>query len=280
LALNFGDEPSAERLKLTFASALEGRRWYGELQTRHEQISGEAAPGDRAVPEGVSLVRQTPDVPYVSLGRVEFTDRTRRRADRGLQLRAGMRGADAVIGVERRKFTESGQSARHASGLAIRVEDAAGRRQLRQRWYSEEIAGMVNRVLLLLVLQAAVLLVAAVFWAGASSLHAATGETLPEALMTAGMGFGILYAWPLLVLVLLRVLRWPQLLRTLGLAVLAVTTARGLTVLVAHLLAARNTGAAPDREQTLDAGRSYRLGAHNRGRVPVCSDVASARRRG
>src|SRR5262249_34416693 len=54
-----------------------------------------------------------------------------------------------------------------------------------------------------------------------------------------------LFAWPLVLLALLWVLRWPQLLRLTGLAVLAVTTGRGLTVWGAHLLAVLTAGSPP-----------------------------------
>src|SRR5205823_650266 len=73
-------------------------------------------------------------------------------------------------------------------------------------------------------------------------LHAATGETPSQALAWTGLELGMFYAWPLVLLILLRALRWPQLLRTAGLVVFAVTTGGMLTAWLAHFLAARNTG--------------------------------------
>src|SRR5207244_1911459 len=102
---------------------------------------------------------------------------------------------------------------RSVSGLAVRVDDAKARQRLRLRWYAEEVCGLVNRVLLLLIFQSALLFVAVVFCAGLTRFHPATGETVPQALVSAGLGLGLVFAWPLVLLALLRLLRWPQLLR-------------------------------------------------------------------
>jgi Tfp pilus assembly protein PilF len=243
LVLTLGPDASAEKLRLKFASAREGRHWLEDLKDCREQLRPDTPPDDRPVPEGVALVRRAPDVPHVVVGRVAFTGRTARTADRGLQLRAGQRGADAVIEVERHRRPEVGWGARHATGVAIRVEDAAARQRLRQHWHVEEVDSLLARVLLLLAIQAVLLLVFVVFCAGQSGFTTATGQTPQEALASAGMGLGLLYAWPLVLLVLVRILRWPQLLRAAGLMVLAATTGRGLAVALAHVLAIHNADA-------------------------------------
>jgi tetratricopeptide (TPR) repeat protein len=243
LALTPGPGPSAEKLTLAFASTVEWERWCREVQARLQPLTPDAPQGDRHQPKGVALVRRAPDVPHVVLGQVQFTGHTRWTADRGLQLRAGIRGADAVIQVHHRRASEVGAGAYHVSGLAVRVEDGDARKRLRLKWYAEEVGAVFNRMLLLLVLQAALLLLAAVFWASGGGLQVPTGQTRSEVFASASLGLGVLYAWPLLLPVLLRVLRWPQLLRTAGLAVLAATTGRGLTVWLAHFLAVLTTGA-------------------------------------
>jgi tetratricopeptide (TPR) repeat protein len=242
-ALTPGPEPS-EKLILAFASAEVGQRWYREVQARQRQLAADApAQGDdRYAPEGVTLVRKTPEVPQVVLGRVEFTGPTQRAGDRGLQLHAGLRGADAVIELQRRTCPELGWGARNVSGLAVRVEDADARKRLRLRWYAEEVRGLVNRMLLLVVLQAALLFLAHVFCAGVSGLDVATGETRSEAVGSALLGLGLISVWPLVLVVLLWVLRWAELLRAAGLGVLVATTGRGLAIRVAHLLAIRAAG--------------------------------------
>jgi tetratricopeptide (TPR) repeat protein len=242
LTLVFGPDDSAEKMTLTFGSAAERDRWCRELQPR-QQVTPDAPQDDSEQPEGVTLVRQAADVPHVNLGPVEFTGQTPWAADRGLQLRAGMRGADAVVGVYRHKSTDATSSHRRVSGMAIRLDDAGDRKRLRLRWFSEQVCALVNRMLLLLVIQMALLLLAAVFCTGAASLMAPTGDTPLQAFVLTGVGMAILFAWPLVVLALLRILRWPQLVRTAGLAVLAATTGRMLALWLAHFLAAGSAGA-------------------------------------
>jgi tetratricopeptide (TPR) repeat protein len=175
---------------------------------------------------------------------VDFTGRDARAVDRGLQLRAGMRGADAVIAVECRKCPELGWGARQLTGRAVRVAEAADRGRLRQCWYAEEVGALVRRMLLLLVIQAGLLLVIGVFSGVVPAINGANGETPLEALKSSAPWLGLLYAWPLVLVALLWLLRWPQLLRPAGLAVLTVTAGRGLAVYGAHLLAVGVAGVA------------------------------------
>jgi hypothetical protein len=238
-------EQSVQKLTLTFAGAAAGRRWQRELEQCRQQLGPDAPPTDGHVPEGVAMVRRAPDVPHTSLALVEFSAADRRTADAGLRLRAGMYGADAVIAVGRRRCPEFGWQARHVSGSAVRVEDAADRQRLRRCWWAEEVAAVANRLLLLLVIEVGVLLLAFVFCAGVTPLHEATGQTPLQALASSAPGLGLYFAWPLVLLVLLRVLRWPGLLRLAGLAVLVATTGRGLTIIVAHWLAVRAAGLPP-----------------------------------
>jgi hypothetical protein len=177
----------------------------------------------------------------VAVGQVEFTGLTRREADRGLQLRAGLRGADAVVWVWRQRVSDDGHGPHHVQGVAIRVEDEVERSHLRRRWFNEEVRGLVGRSLLLLVTQAALLLLVSVFCANLSGLIP-TGETPQEALKSSALGLGMLYAWPVVLLGLLWALRRPQLLPAAGLAVLAATTGRGLILMAAHLSGVWTTG--------------------------------------
>jgi tetratricopeptide (TPR) repeat protein len=130
----------------------------------------------------------------------------------------------------------------------IRVADADGRRRLRFRWYAEEVRTLFRRMLLLVILQAVLLIAIVVFSRGASRLEVPTGETTSEALVAAAWGLAIVSGWPLLMLLLLRVLRWPQLLRATGVAVLAATSGRGLAVWLGHLAAAANAQALSSRD--------------------------------
>jgi len=239
-----GPEAGGEKLTLRFATAAEAERWHDKIQEWQSKYNPDAPPVRRTVPEGVALVRKAPDVPRVDLGYVSCLHRTPATADRGVQLRAAMRGADAIIELHREKCSEMGSGARQVSGTAVRALDTDARKRLRWTWYAEEVSALAKRMLLLVVIDAALLVFAASFLPGKTGLVAATGESFSESLASAGLGLGLFFAWPLLLIVLLWVVRWPELIRATGIAVLAVTTVRGLTVVLAHLLAVLTTGAA------------------------------------
>jgi tetratricopeptide (TPR) repeat protein len=74
-----------------------------------------------------------------------------------------------------------------------------------------------------------------------TGVNPVSGQAPAQALASAGQQLGLLFAWPLLLLILVWVLRWPPSLRAAGLAVLAATTGRGAAVWLAHLLAVVTT---------------------------------------
>jgi tetratricopeptide (TPR) repeat protein len=242
LVLTVRGDPLPEQLMLRFASAEQGVRWHGVLKEwpqSAEEVEPPAAPGP---PQGVALVRQAPDVPHTVLGLVEFTASDRWRAERGLQLRAGIRGADAVIHFESRTIREARGNVRLANGLAVRVDGEPARQRLRLCWFGEEARATANRLLVLLALEAACLFLAASL-GNVAPLAVPTGETPSQTVATNGLWLGLLFACPFALVGLLWLLRWPPLLPAAGLAALAVTTGRGLTVWASHLLAALAVGA-------------------------------------
>jgi tetratricopeptide (TPR) repeat protein len=240
---------AGETLSLTFDTAREGRRWSEEIRSCQSKLDPDAPPELRLVPEGVALVREATDLPHGSLGRVAFVHRSTETADRGIQLRGGILGADAIIVESREKVPEMGPGARKVTGLAVRVADGEDRNRLRWKWYAEEVSSLTRGMLILLVIQACLLFLVMAYAPGKSRFLAATGETPSESIASAALGLGLVYSWPLIMVILLRVLRWREILRATGLAVLTVTTARGLTVVVAHLAALSSTGT------TLDASK-------------------------
>jgi hypothetical protein len=194
LTLSLRPEVAADTLRLTFDSAAQGRRWLDAIQQQRQQLSADAPADQRFAPEGVALVVRAPDVPHVVVGRVQYLGESSRAADRGLQLRAGILGADAVIDVERHKCPEMVWGAREVRGVAVRVEDADARRRLRWRWFREEVGALVNRMLLLVVLLGALLLVSGALCVGATRFNVATGETTEEALVSTAWALGLAFA--------------------------------------------------------------------------------------
>jgi tetratricopeptide (TPR) repeat protein len=237
---------AGETLSLTFDTAREGRRWSEEIRSCQSKLDPDAPPELGFAPEGVALVTTVLEVRHVSLGRVAFVHRSTETADRGIQLRGGILGADAIIEVSRKKVPEMGPGARKVTGLAVRVADGEDRNRLRWKWYAEEVSSLTRGILILLVIQVSLLFLATAFAPGKSRLHAATGETSSESIASAALGVALFFTWPLIMVILLRVLRWREILRATGLAVLAVTTARGLTVVAAHFAAVSSTGTTLD----------------------------------
>ncbi len=237
---------SAGKISLTFATSKVGQQWHAAIEEARNQPPPKTPPEGRHLPKGVVLVQEAPEVPQVVVGRVEWSEATSWAADRGMQLAAGTRGADAVLGVTRWKSPVMGVEQCHASGLAVRVEDGAVRDRLRHRWFSEERGALTKRILLLLVIQGALLVMITLFWTGAARFNGATGERPSQALASTGAGFAMLYGWPLVLLVLLRLLPWPTLLRAVAIAVLVFTAGRAFTVWTAHFLASQ----APEARQT------------------------------
>ena len=199
-------ESPAETLSLSFASPAEADRWndkINEWQSRHDP---DAPPVRRTVPEGVALVHKAPEERFDTVGNVAFLHRTSATADRGLQLRRDPRG-QCHRRLDTREVSRNGIGARQVSGRAVRVEDADTLIRFRWRWYAEELSGLVNRMLLLVSIEAFVLFVAAAFLQGKAPLSAATGESFSESVALAGLGIGLFFGWPLVLIVLLAILR-------------------------------------------------------------------------
>jgi tetratricopeptide (TPR) repeat protein len=238
-------ESSGESVTISFSSQAMANRWFDEIQKCKIESDMDGQPSSRVVPEGVALVCGSPDISSVDCGRVKFRFPRLLSADLGAQLRAAMRGADAIVGLTRMKLPEMESGTRQVSGLAVRVEDADERKRLRWTWYTEEVKALVKRMLWLVLTAGLLTFLTAAFLPGKTSMMPATGESTSQAIEAAGLSAGIFFGVPLLLILLLRALRWRELLRTVGIAVLAVTTLLGLSAMVAHLLAIVETGAGP-----------------------------------
>ena len=152
-----------------------------------------------------------------------------------------MLGADAIIGLNRRKCPEVGWGARQITGQAVRVADPDAQKRLRWKWYAEEVSALTVAMLLLVVIEASLYFLISVFLSGKSPLVSATGETVSESIASTGLAFALLYSWPVILVLLLRVFPWQGLVLPAGLAVLAVTTGRGLAMMAAHILVLSTT---------------------------------------
>lgn len=238
LVLTLGQVPSGERLVLRFATGAEGRHWRGELEARRQWRGLDPLPGDPPPPEGVVLLGRKARLPHEFVGRVEYTDQTAWAAERGLQLRAGMWGADAVFEWGRHSSAGGGH---YASGIAVRVR--GGDAQRVRRWaFGERVGSVARWMALLLAAQAVLLVFITVGFGSLSRRTPVAGLTPAETLLSAALGVGLGHALPLALVGLLLFLRGPQVVRAAGLAVLAVTAGRALVGWVGHVLGAQAAG--------------------------------------
>jgi tetratricopeptide (TPR) repeat protein len=245
MVLTFGSDAPPEKIEFTFATVGQREQWAVNVQARKQSTDPEEADAAQPAPSGVTLILGSANVPHRVLGEVTFTDHSSRQAGWGLRLRAGMMGANAVIEVVSRKCSDLGFGRREFRGLAICVEDDDAAKRLRMRSYRQQVSSLFNRCMVLIVIQAVLTCLAAMQRAAGQGdgLDLPNGETRSETMESLGYGIGALYAWPITMLMLFRLLQWPRLIGVTGLTVLAVTTLRGGTVIAAHLLAIATTGA-------------------------------------
>jgi|GEM_PF-2302801 len=226
---------SAENLTLSFGSRAEAARWLQAIAIQQEQ-SGAAGVAGPLSPEGVSLIRGWPDAPHEVVGWVESVGPSRFAAERGLQLRAGMAGADAVVRVQRERVTGTGSH--RAWGQAVRTADGSARDRLRWAGYAERARSLANRMLVVLVVIAGLTFVVAAFGPG-TGVVPATGQTTRQALAEQAPWVAGLFGWPVILALWLRASAGPRLLVAAGLGVLAATGGRTLAAVTGQLLAAR-----------------------------------------
>jgi tRNA A-37 threonylcarbamoyl transferase component Bud32 len=194
--------------------------------------------------EPVVLMRRAPAMRYQVLGVVESEEGKPRRAEVGLQIRAAMMGADAVIDVQEERLPGLGRTLHRRSGLAIRAVDSAGRCELRSRWFATQVSRLTSWMLMLVGLSIIGTILASVLFA---PLDLAVGNPLSpgESIwQRIGLVLGVIaliHSWPFLVVLLARWLLWPSLLRPAALAVLALG-ARPIAGLLGWLAAGLATG--------------------------------------
>jgi tetratricopeptide (TPR) repeat protein/tRNA A-37 threonylcarbamoyl transferase component Bud32 len=221
-------------------------QWYKLLRESKDRLPAKSRHTiEAAHVEPVVLMRSPPRMRYQALGAVEFQEASRQRAEAGLQLRAAMMGADAVVDVQHERLPQLGRTVHRHSGMAIRAVDTAGRREFRARWFATQVSQLSSWMLLLLgVSFLATLFGSLLFFAlnltGIGN-PVAPGESTGQRLGQVVLLVVLIHSWPLILALLTRWLLWPQLLRPTGLALLAVG-AKPLAGLVGWLGAGIATG--------------------------------------
>lgn len=165
----------------------EARRWHEDLSSLRSsspsdtEASGEPETLTRKV---IPLVHRSPSARFQALGAVEATALGKGSAKAALMLEGAVLGADLVADLEAEKLPGFQSSEWRLTGYAMRTVDQAGKDALAIRWFDSKVRTLAHLSFLMFLTYA---------------VGSATG-----ALVT-----GVV---PLAFVLLLRLLRWPQLL--------------------------------------------------------------------
>jgi hypothetical protein len=99
----------------------------------------------------VAILRSRPSVPVQALGRVQSAGERRADAEAGLQIRAAILGADAIVDAEESQLREFQGTVREMVGLAVGAVDSAGKTNLLARWFDLQAFAMVRWLFVLLL---------------------------------------------------------------------------------------------------------------------------------
>lgn len=192
------DEPQTQSYR--FSKRRQARLWYEQLRKFIAARPGELGGGVvRRFRRPVPLLRRKPNVQYQLLGLLEVSLPNLRSAERGMQIRGAMVGADAVIELQSERRPLFDRTVRRLTGTAVRVVDRTARIELIADWFSEQAKR----------LSMGMLIVTALFLAG-GALTSLLVDTKTPYLKKLILPMA-LCGWPLVIAGLVRCLRWPQL---------------------------------------------------------------------
>ncbi|MFO0960331.1 MAG: serine/threonine-protein kinase, partial [Isosphaeraceae bacterium] len=198
-----------ESFDLRLNSWRKAKLWAAQL----EELVGDRTAAVPGATGGVKVkdvvaIRDRPNVRYQVLGPVEAQLRGKKSTEAALKMIASGMEADAVVEVQSRRVPLFHKTVRVMSGTAVRVQDAAGRLEMRRHWFDWE-TGRVGSLMLLMLLIFAISGFFSIALAVIDARSRNPGSTL---------NFWVLYgirmlwgAWPLLMACALKWLRWPQL---------------------------------------------------------------------
>jgi serine/threonine-protein kinase len=242
LHLRFERPGHGVRQAFKFASRDECRQWYELLQDLKSRLPTDlAAPDEWPQVELAVMMRRPPEMRYQSLGGVEFQDVSRRRAEVGLQVRAALMGADAVVDVQEERLPRPGRTIHRRSGMAIRAVDTAGRWELHSRWFATQVSQLGFWMLMLVGISFVCTSLGSLLYNFLPSLVGIgsplqPGETVWHRLGVVALTVVAIHVWPFAITLLVRCLLWPQFVRPAALAVLALG-AKPFTCLLGWLTA-------------------------------------------
>jgi hypothetical protein len=200
--------------RLRFSKGKVCKEWYERICALKQagRTRGANDPPAAQPPE-VVLLRQKPNLRLQLLGPVGAEGKAGWSREAALRIRGGLLRADAIVGVENERVSGFGRTVRRASGIAVRAIEPAARTELKARWFDESVLRVTRLMLWLLA-------VSFVYIAAGTMLRSAQLVLLDKAMEELGFGklwvagicaVAVAYAWPVLLTLLLRGFRWPQL---------------------------------------------------------------------
>jgi serine/threonine-protein kinase len=214
---------------------------------RSNPPAGGATLSEPAQPRAVVLMRRRPQIRYQLLGPVEVKAMTWPIARAGIQVRAAILGADAVIDLQKELLPDFQRGVRRLSGIAVRAVDEVGRFEFQSRWYAERITRICGLAATYLVISFLSHCGGTAFWSAETALIGTLRffETLPErasAVRESAILLSWIHAIPLGLVCLVWLLRCPQLVRPMSIAIAALALLPAY-ILVGLLVGTLGTGA-------------------------------------
>jgi serine/threonine protein kinase len=192
---------------------------------------GDDDPTQRAAMEEhcpVALLSGRPIHRHQVLGPVEVVHDRKSTASAMLQLRGAIAGAEAVMSIQRERLRGYDRNLSRVSGLAIRAVDLAGRGELRTRWFASQLLAFCRFTITYMVV--------CVITTGLLCYYLLLRNPRLESIL---LIVGLLYGVPLAINLLMTVLRWPQLMRAMAVAILVSAVACLLVELASVIPAGR-----------------------------------------
>jgi serine/threonine protein kinase len=207
-------------LSFRLPTEAECQRWGNQIDAlRSDVVPSSQAPTAPAEAKPVAILRHRPQIRHQLLGPVEGSGKTRWEARASATVRATMIGADALVDIEEDRLSDDMHTRWRFSGSAVRAVDAQERTRLWEKWHGTQVVHFCRWSFLYLVLLA--------IGGLCVSLALGFGALLRNLL--------VVFAWSCLSVSLLRLLGWPQLLKSasISLATLAVS-AMALMIFSVH----------------------------------------------
>jgi serine/threonine protein kinase len=188
----------------------ECRKWLDLFQTLLDTTTpNQRRPEPQPQRPPVVLVQQRPNASYQLLGPVEVTGCNKAEGSGFLELQAALVGADAVIEFQAEQLIDPRVASWRFKGQAVKSVDRQSLVELRLRWYSDEISRITKWMFFLLL----ICFICALLGTCSGQVGITGMETRSRWFgLTAWLGIAVgTLLFPLILAVLLRSLKWPQL---------------------------------------------------------------------